>query len=136
MRILFMNAENKIDVHKIDLVARMGENYYCRASGASIFEVTKPLAEQGIGVDQIPGKIRLSNILTGNNLGQLGNIKELPSDQEVEDISSKDYMKELKLRFGSNKEAFEQKLHELGKALLEKNEVREAWLVLLHSLKL
>ncbi|MBP6334295.1 MAG: flavin reductase family protein [Bacteroidia bacterium] len=131
-----LNAENKIDVHKIDLVARMGENYYCRASGASIFEVTKPLAEQGIGVDQIPEKIRLSNILTGNNLGQLGNIKELPSDQEVEDISSKDYMKELKLRFGSNKEAFEQKLHELGKALLEKNEVREAWLVLLHSLKL
>lgn len=128
-----LNAENKIDPHKIDLVARMGDNFYCRASGSSIFEVTKPLTEQGIGVDQIPARIRLSKILTGNNLGQLGNCKTLPSKQEVEDFAFRIYVKELRERYGKSPEVFENKLHELAQALLAKGEVNEAWVTLLYS---
>lgn len=131
-----LNAENKIDVHKIDLVARMGENYYCRASGSNIFEVTKPLADQGIGVDQIPERIRLSKILTGNNLGQLGNINQLPGESEVTETAFKIYTKELRERFGKQPELFEEKLHELAKVLLDKGEVNEAWNILGYSLTL
>jgi flavin reductase (DIM6/NTAB) family NADH-FMN oxidoreductase RutF len=128
-----LNTENKIDVHKIDLVARLGENYYCRASGDSIFEVVKPLAEHGIGVDQIPLRIRLSKILSGNNLGQLGNVKALPEKKDVEEVAYRIYIKELKERMGANPEKLEAKLHELAKALLDKGEVNEAWLILLHA---
>lgn len=131
-----LDADNKIDPHKIDLVARMGENYYCRASGSSIFEVTKPLSDLGIGVDQIPDRIRLSKILTGNNLGQLGNVKELPTKDKVDEIAFRVHIKELRDRFGNNPEVMEVKLHELAKALLGKNEVNEAWLTLLYSLQL
>jgi len=130
-----LTSENKIDVHKIDLVARMGENYYCRASGDAVFEVTKPLAEHGIGVDQLPEPIRLSNILTGNNLGQLGNLKELSSGAEIEALSSKVYVKELTSRFAGQPQLLETKIHELAKALLEKNEVKEAWLLLQYALR-
>ncbi|HNQ61340.1 MAG TPA: flavin reductase family protein [Bacteroidia bacterium] len=128
-----LNSENKIDPHKIDLVARMGDNFYCRASGSSIFEVTKPLTEQGIGVDQIPERIRLSKILTGNNLGQLGNCKTLPSKKEVDDFAFRIYVKELRDRYGKSPEVFENKLHELAQALLAKGEVNEAWITLLYS---
>jgi len=128
-----LNAENKIDPHKIDLVARMGDNYYCRASGSSIFEVPKPLTEQGIGVDQIPARIRLSKILTGNNLGQLGNCKTLPSETEINEYEFRIHVKELRDRFGNTPEVLEQKLHELAKALLSKGETDEAWKTLLYS---
>ncbi|MBN2173098.1 MAG: flavin reductase family protein [Bacteroidales bacterium] len=68
---------------KIDLVGRMGGDYYCRASGESIFEVKKPHATVGIGIDQLPDKIKFSKYLTGNELGKLGNIEALPTGDEV-----------------------------------------------------
>lgn len=68
---------------RIDLVARMGGDYYCRAFGNAIFSVKKPVQTRGIGVDALPEYIRYSDILTGNNLGQLGNVEQIPSDKEV-----------------------------------------------------
>lgn len=126
-----LGPDNKIDVHKIDLVARMGGDYYCRASGAAIFEVAKPLTSLGIGIDQIPEQIRLSKVLTGNNLGQLGNIQELPSAESVSEYRRKDFMKELSTRFGHHPEVLEQKFHELAKSLLDQGHSLEAWNVLL-----
>jgi flavin reductase (DIM6/NTAB) family NADH-FMN oxidoreductase RutF len=73
-----------IDPLKIDLVARMGGNYYCRASGKAIFMVEKPVQKQGIGIDQLPARIRNSPWLSGNDLGKLGNIEILPSKEEIE----------------------------------------------------
>ena len=67
-----LNAEGKIDPNKLDAVARMGQDYYCRASGESVFVVPKPNEKVGIGFDQIPMKIRNSNVLTGNDLGTIG----------------------------------------------------------------
>lgn len=129
-----LNAEGKIDANKMDLVARMGGELYCRASGSSLFEVPKPSSPPGIGVDRIPQSIRLSKVLTGNNLGQLGSAHELPAEAELADYRSKDFMKELKNKFGSNEAVFQQKIHELAKTLLDKGHVKEAWLTLLSAL--
>ncbi|HKK38044.1 MAG TPA: flavin reductase family protein, partial [Cryomorphaceae bacterium] len=78
-----INEELQIDQTKIDTVGRMGGNFYTRAHGDSLFEVAKPLRKMGIGVDQIPAEIRNSSILTGNDLGRLGNVEELPNETDV-----------------------------------------------------
>jgi flavin reductase (DIM6/NTAB) family NADH-FMN oxidoreductase RutF len=72
-----------IDPHKIDLVGRMGDAYYSRASGDAVFEVEKPLAQPGIGIDALPEHIRNSHSLTGNELGRLGNMPALPEKEAV-----------------------------------------------------
>lgn len=77
-----LNDEGTIDQHKIDLVGRMGGDFYVRAQGDALFEVPKPIRQKGIGVDALPDAIRNSSILTGNNLGMLGNIEELPTISE------------------------------------------------------
>ena len=128
-----LDQEQKIDANKIDLVARMGGNLYCRASGTSLFEVNKPLSTLGMGVDNLPVSIRLSNRLTGNNLGQLGNCEKLPSGEEIDEFGRRDFMKELKTRFAHHPEIYKTKLHELAKSLLEKGHVEEAWKVLLSA---
>jgi flavin reductase (DIM6/NTAB) family NADH-FMN oxidoreductase RutF len=78
----FINESGAIDQTKIDLVARMGGNWYCRAHGDALFEVAKPLTTIGIGVDSLPAHIRLSEHLNGNELGMLGNLEHLPTEAE------------------------------------------------------
>lgn len=118
--------ENKqIDPHKIDLVARLGANWYSRTNGSALFEVTKPLLTHGIGVDQIPAEIRNSKILTGNNLGQLGNIEKLPSKEEIESYKNSADFKESAAKFGKDQ------LHLIAKSLLDNNKPEDAWKVLL-----
>ncbi len=115
-----LDANKLIDQHKIDLVARMGGNWYCRAHGDALFEIEKPLTTLGIGVDQIPATIKNSNVFTGNNLGQLGNVEQLPTKEEIETYKS------TQKRFANNDE-----LHKFAKTLLEGGKVKEAWLALL-----
>ncbi|MBT8326286.1 MAG: flavin reductase family protein [Bacteroidia bacterium] len=79
-----INKEGRIDQTKIDLVSRMGGNWYCRANGDALFEIDKPITTIGIGVDSLPNKIRLSHELSGNDLGKLGNMLELPSSDVIE----------------------------------------------------
>lgn len=81
-----LDEQGNIDVDKIDLVGRLGGNYYVRTSGDAKFIVPKPLSTKGIGVDSLPENIRLSNYLTGNDLGQLGNLETLPTDNEIAEI--------------------------------------------------
>jgi flavin reductase (DIM6/NTAB) family NADH-FMN oxidoreductase RutF len=128
-----LTDEKKIDPNKIDLVARMGGDLYCRASGSALFEVTKPLNVPGIGIDHLPESIRDSKILTGNNLGQLGNIQRLPDESAVREFARKDFMKELHTRYGHDKNILREKLHELAKTLLDKEHVDEAMLMLMLS---
>ncbi|MEI7802589.1 MAG: flavin reductase family protein, partial [Bacteroidota bacterium] len=94
-----LDANGRIDPHKIDLVARMGNDYYCRASGSAIFEVPKPNTKPAIGYDAIPERIRLSKVLTGNDLGQLGHVEILPSWDEVSLIRKDGRMQEVFERF-------------------------------------
>ena len=76
--------ENKmVDCTKLDLVSRMGGNWYCRANDASMFEVDKPITTIGVGIDSLPEKIKNSKLLTGNHLGMLGNLQHIPTEEEI-----------------------------------------------------
>jgi len=77
-----LDADGKIDPIKIDTVSRLGANWYSRAK-AGLFEVEKPLRTLGVGVDSFSEAIRLSKVLTGNDLGKLGNLEKLPSENEL-----------------------------------------------------
>lgn len=92
-----LDKDGIIDPTKMDVVGRMGGNFYVRASGEALFEVPKPLTTLGIGVDQLPESVRLSSILTGNDLGQLGNLEKLPSKEEVDLFVSNTGITDLKL---------------------------------------
>lgn len=109
-----LDANGMIDQHKIDLVSRMGGNWYCRADKNSMFEIQKPITTIGIGVDQIPAEIRNSTVLTGNDLGLLGSVEAIPSAGEVSgfDVPS-----------GEN--------HRVAQSFIEQGKVLDAWKVLL-----
>jgi flavin reductase (DIM6/NTAB) family NADH-FMN oxidoreductase RutF len=81
-----LNEHGQIDQTKIDLVARMGGDWYCRAHGDAMFELVKPLTNCGIGVDALPEHIRLSHVLSGNDLGRLGNVEEMPDADFVQAV--------------------------------------------------
>ncbi len=126
-----LDANKLIDQKKIDLVARMGGNWYCRAHGDALFEIEKPITTIGIGIDQIPDKIRNSMVLTGNNLGQLGNVEQLPSADEIKSFRSSGAINEIVELYSNDKHKLEEHLHHLAKGLLEQKKVNEAWKVLL-----
>lgn len=129
------DAEGRIDQHKIDLVARMGGNWYCRATGDALFEVEKPLSRMGIGIDKIPEKIRHSKILSGNDLGILGNVEIIPTDEELSDINNSKEINDL-LNLTENNEEKRIRFHQKAKELISKGNVINAWKVLLLSEKL
>jgi flavin reductase (DIM6/NTAB) family NADH-FMN oxidoreductase RutF len=116
-----LGANQLIDQQKIDLVARMGGNWYCRAHGDALFEIEKPITTIGVGVDAIPSAYRTSNILTGNNLGQLGNLEKLPTTDELTN-----FKKENIASFNTDEEK-----HTYLKTLLDLNQVFEAWCLIL-----
>ena len=120
-----LDGNGNIDQHKIDQVARMGGNWYSRAN-LGMFEVPKPLSTKGIGVDQIPLSIRNSTVLTGNDLGQLGNVERIPTNEEVAA-----FLKEkitLKAIISADDPVL---LHQKAKEYLNKNDALSAWKVLM-----
>lgn len=123
-----LDAKGAIDPHKIDLVARMGADYYCRASGAAVFEVAKPNTSLGIGIDALPVSIRNSNVLTGNNLAQLANVNQQPV---VDAAYTDDHLKNIFQYYSIAPDEMEKELHLHAKQLLDNNKVQEAWQVLL-----
>lgn len=127
-----LDAEGKIDPFKLDAVARMGGDWYSRAQGESLFTVPKPLRNQGMGIDQLPEDIRLSHILSGNDLGMLGNTEQLPSAEEVEEFARQNHIQELLRQFQSDEpERNREHQHQLAKSYLKEGDVDSAWKVLL-----
>ena len=114
-----LNDKGRIDPHKIDLVARMGRFYYARASGDAIFEVVQEVMAVGIGFDGLPPGIRHSNILTGNNLGQLASLLALPSKEDAMTLVATDE----RVRQIVNLKSAKQELHTYAKEALDRNEV-------------
>ncbi len=115
-----LDENGKIDQQKTDWVARMGGNWYARASGEAIFEVPKPSTQRGIGVDMIPDFIKSNPLFTGNDLGRLGNIQQLPLTSEIQEFRS--------LHHNSD-------LLQLAKQFLSAGKVHEAWLAILSGIK-
>jgi flavin reductase (DIM6/NTAB) family NADH-FMN oxidoreductase RutF len=126
-----LDANGKIDQEKTDQVARLGGDWYCRVTKDSLFRVTKPVRSIGIGVDAIPYAIRNSKVLTGNNLGQLGNVEALPTDEQIEDYSQSPEIKDLLDATIGDGQTRELQLHLKAKQLLDDDRVDEAWKVLL-----
>ncbi|MES2873018.1 MAG: flavin reductase family protein [Bacteroidota bacterium] len=126
-----LNDSGKIDQAKIDLVARLGGDWYCRVTKENLFQVEKPVRTLGIGVDSIPAAIRNSDILTGNNLGQLGNVESMPSDEEIAQFQSDPELKQIVDATIGDHTNRERELHQYARKLLEDGKVAEAWKTLL-----
>lgn len=120
-----LNEDETINQKKLDLVARAGGSLYSRAN-KGFFEIPKPLATLGIGVDSFPEHVKNSMILTGNNLGMLGNVEALPSKQDVET-----FIEDLGARYPKIKEASHREKHKLAQKYLSYGDVQSAWKILL-----
>ena len=125
-----LDNNNMIDQHKIDLVSRMGGNWYCRSDKNSMFEITKPITTCGIGFDNIPAEILNSSILSGNDLGKLGGIEQLPNETEVNEYKLTD-LSELFIEYEDNQKQLELALHQKAKSMLNEDLLEEAWKTLL-----
>jgi len=126
-----LDANGQIDQAKINLVARLGGDWYCRVTADNLFKVAKPVSTIGIGVDALPHNVRNSKILTGNNLGQLGNVEALPTDSDIKAHAQSAEIKTLLDATIGDSQARELQLHVKAKAMLDEGRVVEAWLVLL-----
>lgn len=115
-----LDENGKIDPFKLDPIGRLGGNWYSRSKNA-LFEVEKPLQKLGIGVDALPEEIKNSDILSGNDLGKLGNIEKIPVASELESVM-------ISVKYDKNNA---DDLHKIAHQLLEENKVMEAWKVLL-----
>lgn len=118
----------KLDQRKINHVARLGGDWYCVVNEANLFQVAKPNTQLGIGVDALPVPIRDSKILSGNDLGQLANVHDLPV---IEPSFDDPHLKQIIQYYNINPDEMEKELHMYAKKLLTNGQVQEAWQVLL-----
>jgi flavin reductase (DIM6/NTAB) family NADH-FMN oxidoreductase RutF len=123
-----LDENKKIDQRKLHHVARLGGDWYCKVDASNLFQVEKPNVKVGIGIDSLPASIRESKVLTGNNLGQLANVYEMPV---VDPAFSDDQLKNIFQYFSLNPAEMESELHRYAKELLDKGKVYEGWQVLL-----
>jgi flavin reductase (DIM6/NTAB) family NADH-FMN oxidoreductase RutF len=123
-----LDENKKIDQTKMQHVARLGGDWYCKVDEHNLFKVEKPNTQLGIGVDALPPEIKKSKILSGNNLGQLGNVHEIPF---IDPAFHDDKLKNIFQYYSLNPDEMERELHIYAKELLDAGKVREAWQVLL-----
>ena len=128
-----LDDKGVIDPFKLSPVARLGGSWYSRITPDSLFQIPKPLSNLGIGVDQIPEVIRMSPILTGNNLGRLGNVMELPTEEEIQAFSTSEEIAEMRIRFKNDPDSWLDHLHQRAKEELEAGNVDLAWKFLLQN---
>lgn len=112
-----LDEHNNIQQHQLDLVARLGGDWYCRVTKENLFLVPKPLRNLGIGVDSLPEAIRFSKVLTGNHLGLLANVEIMPVLDPAVALNNKE----------------QQNAHQYAAELLDQGKVQEAWQVLLRD---
>lgn len=120
-----LDENGLIDQQKIDLVSRLGGNWYSRAIDG-LFEVEKPLSTLGIGVDNVPEFVKESSYFDGNDLGKLGNIEAIPNEEEITIFVKENFA--VKGVLSSDDEG---KKHQLAKEYLDNNDAVSAWKVLL-----
>jgi len=124
----YTDAKGNLDTKKLDLVARMGGSWYARIIEESLFEIPKPIFNKGIGVDSLPKHVLNSTILTGNNLGRLGNLPTIPSSKEIEKVKETAILSTILVI--KNKTEKEYQLHSLVKKLLDEGQLEQALITL------
>lgn len=125
-----LDADKKFDQTKLDLVARLGGDWYCRVTPEVLFKVEKPNTQLGIGIDALPEAIRHSRYLTGNHLGQLANVHEMPV---ISPSFEDDHLKNIVQYYSINPTDMEKEVHQYAAKLLNEGKVQEAWQVLLFT---
>ncbi|WP_353777432.1 flavin reductase [Winogradskyella sp. 3972H.M.0a.05] len=120
-----MNDDETINQEKLDLVARAGGSYYSRAK-AGFFEIPKPLRTLGIGVDNMPEHVKDSMILTGNDLGMLGNVEALPNQKDIDA-----FIDDVSERYPDIKAMSHREKHKIARNFLSYGDVESAWKLLL-----
>jgi len=123
-----LTEDKKFDQAKLELVARLGGDWYCHVSKENLFIVPKPNVKLGIGIDALPQSIRSSKILTGNHLGQLGNVHEMPI---VEANFDDEHLKNIVQYYAVSPDEMEKEIHLYAARLLNEDKVHDAWQVLL-----
>ena len=126
-----LDAEGKIDQEKIDLVARLGGDWYCRVTSENLFKVAKPLTTLGIGISALPVSVRNSTVLTGNDLGMLGNQEKLPTTEEIDAMHAHTNVKDILDATIGDMQTRQRELHELAHRLLASGKVEDALKVVL-----
>ncbi len=126
-------TEGKLDTQKLDLVGRMGGNWYIRANNEALFEIPKPIRTKGIGVDGLPKEIRESTVLTGNNLGRLGNLESLPTLEEIEAVKADDEIRMMAKKMEGNTAKHKKQLHWLAQKVLEEDHTHKAMTILMYA---
>jgi len=120
-----LDEQNHIDQNSLDLVSRAGGSYYSRAK-SGFFEIPKPLTTLGIGVDNMPEEVKNSMILTGNELGMLGNVEQLPQAKDIDT-----FIEDIADRYPNIKDATHREKHKLAQNYLSFGDVASAWKILL-----
>lgn len=123
-----LDENRKLDQRKINHVARLGGDWYCVVNEHNLFQVEKPNVQLGIGIDALPASVRNSKILSGNNLGQLANVHDMPV---VEPSFDDDHLKQIIQYYSINPDEMEKEIHSYAKKLLDEGKLKEAWQVLL-----
>ncbi len=123
-----LDNDNRIDQTKYNLVARLGGDWYCKISNENLFKVAKPNIKIGIGIDSLPAAIRNSKILSGNHLGQLANVNELPL---INSAFENETLKQIVQYFNLDLKEMETETHKLAASLLNEDDTYSAWQVLL-----
>ncbi|MCS7074373.1 MAG: flavin reductase family protein [Bacteroidia bacterium] len=121
-----LDEQQRIDPRKIDLVARMGGNWYCRANFDALFEIAKPMEKLGIGIDVLPEPIRKSPILSGSELAKIGNLEFFPTEGDLKN-AQQNYQTVLQ----TNNQT---EIHKFAQKLIQQNQIIEAFSLLLCSL--
>lgn len=127
----YLSSDQKIDPTKLELVARMGGNWYTKTNPETMFEIPKPLTTKGIGFDQLPDHVRNSHVLTGNNLGRLANVEKLPAKEEAQHIANEPEVSAILESFGDDEEGLERELHLLAQKYLDSGQTDEAWQIIM-----
>ncbi len=126
-----MDKTGMIDSRKLDLVGRLGSDYYVRASGRALFTVEKPASKNVIGVDSLPEDIRMSNILSGNDLGRLGSLQLAPTAHEIEKFRESPVFRTITTKHAGYIEKITEESHKLAHAMISADEIKQALLLLL-----
>lgn len=127
----YLDTDGFINQIKLDLIGRMGGSWYSRANAESMFEVERPGAGKELGVDGLPEEIKSSTVLSGNDLGKLGNLTSLPADDQIKEAAQKEKVKRLLVECADDPEKLRSGLHKIAKTILENGKAEEAFSVLM-----
>jgi hypothetical protein len=126
-----LDSHGHPDPNKLDLIGRMGGDYYIKASCKALFKVGRVKDKACVGIDALPEEVRMSKVLTGNDLGRLGGCEKFPAAPEVLDMMKSEFFSKWIARSEANRETFTGIAHSAAKELIDRNEVFEALKLLL-----